>query len=271
MVVFPNCKINLGLHVISKRDDGYHNIETIFYPLPLYDVLEVVENKIPLTQLFLSGIEIEGETNNNLCIKAYDLLKKDFPHLPFIKIYLHKNIPAGAGLGGGSADGAFMLKLLNEKFSLNLNEASLLQYALQLGSDCPFFIINKPCLAQSRGEDLKEIKVDLSGYKLILINTEIHIKTGWAFAQLSPSSPKKNIKECITQPIHTWKNSLQNDFELPVFSAHPSLQKIKNDLYNAGALYAAMSGSGSTFFGIFDKLVNINDVTIHGLPQNYYI
>ena len=186
MIVFPNCKINLGLNVLGKRPDGYHNIETVFYPLPFYDVLEVIQssnNQQPV-ELFLSGNKIEGKTENNLCVKAYHLLKKDFPQLPPVKIYLHKVIPAGAGLGGGSADGAFTLILLNDKFHLQLSQQQLLNYALQLGSDCPFFIINKPCFAQQRGEILEPIQLNLSAYKLIIINPGIHVNTGWAFTQV---------------------------------------------------------------------------------------
>ncbi len=268
MIVFPNCKINLGLNIISKRDDGFHNLETIFYPLPFYDVLEIIQNDKEENELFLSGIEIEGELNNNLCIKAYELLKEDFPQLPFVNIYLHKNIPAGAGLGGGSADGAFMLVLLNEKFNLQLNEEQLLNYASRLGSDCSFFIINKPCFAQQRGEDLEKISLDLSRYKLILINPQIHIETSWAFSQVTLSALKTSLKELIQKPISEWNQNLKNDFEQPVFNAHPSIQKIKNDLYKTGALYAALSGSGSTVFGIFHKESVIN---IPAFPKNYFI
>lgn len=243
-------------------------METIFYPLPFYDVLEIIRNDNAENELFPSGIKIEGETNNNLCIKAYELLKKDFPQLPFVKIYLHKNIPAGAGLGGGSADGAFMLVLLNQKFNLQLNEEQLLNYASKLGSDCSFFIINKPCFAQQRGEDLEKIALDLSGYKLLLINPQVHIQTGWAFSQIKPFAPESSLKELIQKPISEWNQYLKNDFEQPVFNAHPSIQKIKDELYNAGALYAALSGSGSTVFGIFDKEPVIN---LPAFPPNYFI
>jgi len=258
LVTFPNCKINLGLNIIGKRDDGYHNLETAFYPLPFYDVLEIITSDKTGNEFFLSGINIEDDTKNNLCLKAYDILKKDFPQLPSVKIYLQKNIPVGAGLGGGSADGAFMLTLLNEKFNLNISEEKLLQYALQLGSDCPFFIKNKPCFAQSRGEILEEIALNLSGYKLILVNPHIHINTAWAFSQIQPSVSEISIKEIIQQPVLQWKESLKNDFEEAVFTAHPSLQKIKQQLYHAGAVYAAMSGSGSTIFGIFESNVGFS-------------
>lgn len=258
MIVFPNCKINLGLNIISKRNDGYHNLETIFYPLPFYDVLEIIKNDKATNELFLTGIEIDGAAENNLCLKAYYLLKNDFPQLPCIKIYLQKNIPLGAGLGGGSANGAFMLKLLNEKFNLNLNETQLLKYALQLGSDCPFFIINKSCFAQQRGEVLERMALNLSAFKILLVNPQIHINTAWAFSQVKPSVPTLSVKEIIQQPVSAWKEHLKNDFELPVYAAHPFIKKIKDNLYKSGAIYAAMSGSGSTVFGIFNKADDIS-------------
>jgi 4-diphosphocytidyl-2-C-methyl-D-erythritol kinase len=172
-------------------------------------------------------------------------------------MHLHKTIPMGAGLGGGSADGAFALQLLNAKFQLQLTQQQLIDYALQLGSDCPFFIINKPCFATGRGEILEPVAVDLSSYKIAIINPGIHVNTGWAFSQLTPAVPAKSIKQIITQPVQTWKHELKNDFEAAVFAAHPPIKSIKETLYNEGALYAAMSGSGSTVFGIFDKEVSL--------------
>ncbi|MEP6467276.1 MAG: 4-(cytidine 5'-diphospho)-2-C-methyl-D-erythritol kinase [Parafilimonas sp.] len=254
MIVFPNCKINLGLHVLGKRTDGYHNLETIFYPLPFFDVLEVIQAKNNLLpyELFLSGNKIEGEHDSNLCVKAYHLLKKYFPQLPSVKIYLHKVIPSGAGLGGGSANGAFMLMLMNKKFNLNLSQQQLLQYALSLGSDCPFFIINTPCFAQQRGEDLQQVQLNLSAYKIVLINPGIHVNTGWAFTQLQFINTK-NLKAEILKPVEEWKDVISNDFELPVFKKYPEIKNIKDELYTCGALYASMSGSGSTVFGIFQK------------------
>lgn len=269
MIVFPNCKINLGLNIIGKRTDSYHNLETVFYPLPFYDVLEVIQssNANSLYELFLSGIAIEGNAANNLCVKAYQVLKKDFPQLPAVKIYLHKTIPAGAGLGGGSADGAFTLRLMNDKFNLNLSQQQLINYALALGSDSPFFIINKPCFAQKRGELLQIIDLNLSGYKLILINPGIHINTGWAFTQVQFSNTK-NIKAIIQQPVETWKEFLTNDFELPVFEKYPEIKFIKNYLYEEGALYASMSGSGSSVYGIFERNAVIN---LKQMPAHYFI
>lgn len=268
MIVFPNCKINLGLQVLGKRTDGYHNIETVFYPLPFHDVLEVIQayGTTKNYELFLSGNKIDGDAESNLCVKAYQLLKKDFPQLSTIKIYLHKVIPAGAGLGGGSANGAFMLMLLNDKFNLKISQEQLLNYALQLGSDCPFFIINKPCFAQQRGEVLKPVQLSLSGYKLLLINPGIHINTGWAFTQISFS--KSDIKNHISLPVEQWKNHLINDFEKPVFEHHPAIKNIKDQLYTSGALYASMSGSGSTVYGIFAGNISIN---LKLFPAHYFI
>ena len=264
MIVFPNCKINLGLSITGKRKDGYHNIETVFYPLPIKDALEVIHAPAHTGEqvsLSHSGIPVDGETQNNLCVRACELLKEDFPNLPPIKLHLHKVIPIGAGLGGGSADGAFTLKLLNEKFSLNLTTAQLLSYALKLGSDCPFFIINRPCAATGRGELLQEIPLSLSGHKLVLVNPGIHVNTGWAFSQLNTKPSKINTttisqnlpESLLTEPVKSWKQFLINDFEAPVFEKYPAIDTIKKTLYSKGALYAAMSGSGSTVFGIFES------------------
>jgi 4-diphosphocytidyl-2-C-methyl-D-erythritol kinase len=251
LIVFPNCKINIGLNVAGKRTDGYHNLETIFYPLPLYDVLEVIQhtNTGQPCEIFLSGIKIEAKHEDNLCVKAYHLLKKDYPQLQPVKIYLYKTIPAGAGLGGGSADGAFMLGLLNDKFQLHLSQEKLLSYALELGSDCPFFIINKPCFALQRGEVVEPVTLSLSGYKLIIINPGIHINTGWAFSQVGYSA--NNLKKSITAPVEEWRQLISNNFEEPVFKKFPEIAAIKNQLYAFGASYASMTGTGSTVYGIF--------------------
>jgi len=265
MVTFPNCKINLGLQVVSKRTDGYHNLETFFYPVFLKDAVEVIEKEE--FGFSTSGPPIEGESTNNLCTKAYHLLKKDFPHLPGVQMHLHKAIPMGAGLAGGSADGAFTLKLLNKKFELNLSEKQLIDYSLQLGSDCPFFILNKPCFATSRGEIFEPIKLDLSEYKIVIVHPGIHISTAWAFTNIKPTKPVKSIKQVITQPISTWKNELSNDFEKPVFEKYPEIKKIKNSLYDEGAIYASMSGSGSAVYGILKKEKAIS----LSFPANYFI
>jgi 4-diphosphocytidyl-2-C-methyl-D-erythritol kinase len=260
LLSFPNCKINLGLNIIAKRADGFHDLETVFYPIAVKDVLEVVQQQHETTDVEFtsSGLPIEGDTGNNLCVKAYHLLKKDFADLPPVKMQLHKAIPMGAGLGGGSADGAFTLKLLNQKFQLNLSTDQLVSYALQLGSDCPFFIINQPCFAEGRGEKLQPIGLDLSAYQFLIINPGIHVNTGWAFSQIVPKQPVTSIKNIITQSIQTWKTRLVNDFEAPVFEIHPEIKTIKENLYAQGAVYAAMTGSGSTVFGIFEKQQNLS-------------
>ncbi len=264
MLVFPICKINLGLHILNKREDGYHHLETVFYPLQLRDALEVLRknnepqpaSNSPLT-FTSSGLPIAGDPKNNLCIKAYHLLKKDFPSLPAVHMHLLKMIPMGAGLGGGSSDGAFALKMLNTEFKLGLTTQQLIDYALQLGSDCPFFIISKPCFATGRGELLEPIELDLSEYRFWIVNPCIHVNTGWAFEQLELKGSARHelpdLKHIIHQPITNWKEQLINHFEEPVFKAYPEIAIIKQQLYNAGALYASMTGSGSTVFGIFGK------------------
>ena len=267
MILFPNCKINLGLHITRKRSDGFHDLETVFYPLPITDALEIItstQNKKDI--LFqLTGATIEGD--DNICLKAYNLLKKDFQQLPAVQMHLHKNIPIGAGLGGGSADGAFTLLLLNKKYGLNLTEKQLLDYALQLGSDCPFFIKNKPCIAFGRGEELQEIALDLTAYKIVIVNPGIHINTGWAFSQLMPQAPAHNLAAVIKKPVEEWKHFLTNDFEVPVFNHHPEIKELKETLYNAGAVYASMSGSGSTVFGLFLKEENLS----FSFPDSYFV
>lgn len=254
MVVFPNCKINIGLNILDKRADGFHNLETVFIPIPLKDSLEIIRAKENTGAVVFSqtGMAVDGNTADNLCVKAYHLLKKDFPDLPAVQMHLHKAIPMGAGLGGGSADAAFTLQLLNSKFSLTVSTDELLSYALELGSDCPFFIINKPSFATGRGEILQPVALSLAGYQLVLINPGIHVNTGWAFSQLAKEDRvSKNLYQYVTQPVQTWRNTISNDFEKPVFAAHPVLQEIKTMLYSRGAVYAAMSGSGSTLFGLF--------------------
>lgn len=253
MLSFPNCKINLGLHIIRKREDGYHDLETIFYPVPFTDVLEIII--ADKTEFTVTGISVN--TEEDLCRKAYDLLKKDFPDLPSIKMHLHKVIPLGAGLGGGSSDAAFTLQLLNEKCKLNLKTEQLMDYALQLGSDCPFFIINKPCFAAGRGEILNPINIDLTNYKILIVNPGIHIDTKLAFSKIASRPPEISIQEIIKQPIESWKDRLLNDFEVSVFESYHDIKKIKEELYDMGAVYASLSGSGSTIFGLFEKHLNI--------------
>lgn len=268
MILFPNCKINLGLHILRKKEDGFHDLETVFYPIPLVDALEIIQaddsGKEPT--ITLTGLPVEVKPRENICIKAWKILKKDFD-LPPIKIHLHKAIPIGGGLGGGSADGAFTLLLLNKKFNLNIGEEKMIEYALQLGSDCPFFISNRPCYATQRGEILKPIQLDLSSYNMVLINPLIHIDTSWAFSQIHPEEYRTSILEIIQRPLETWKENLVNDFEELIFHEHPSIKEIKEQLYTNGAIYASMSGSGSSVYGIFPKNAN----PVFDLPENYFI
>ena len=257
MILFPNCKINLGLHITRKRNDGYHDIETLFYPVGLKDALEMVisENghKNYGVDFSSSGLEIASDTADNLCVKAYHLLKKDFPSLPFLQMHLLKKIPMGAGLGGGSADGAFALLLLNQLCHLGLSEDQLMVYALQLGSDCPFFIRNKPCIAKGRGEKMKESTLDLSAYTFLIVNPGIHISTAKAFAGIKPQQPELSIEKIIEYPVNQWKELLSNDFEKTIGKEYPNILQIKEDLYQAGAIYASMTGSGSSVYGLFEK------------------
>jgi len=266
MLSFPNCKINLGLNILCKREDGFHDLETIFYPLPVTDVLEIIKNPDQDKEVDFSssGLTIDGKEENNLCIKAWHLLKRDRPALPSIKLHLHKAIPMGAGLGGGSSDGAFTLKMLNEKFELGLATEQLMHYAAELGSDGPFFILNQPAFASGRGEQLEPIELDLSNYHIVLVNPGIHVNTGLAFSQLIPGLPQKSIRDIIKQPVSSWKDELVNDFERPVMQQYPAIQKIKDELYKKGALYASMSGSGSTVYGIFGELPDCSPFTTEG-------
>ena len=270
MVVFPNAKINLGLRVVSKRSDGYHNLDTVFYPIPVTDILEIITNRElnqPEFSFASTGLSIPGETDQNLCYKAYLLLKKDHPDLPSIKVHLHKLIPMGAGLGGGSSDGAFMLTLLNEQFGLQLNHERLKEYALQLGSDCPFFINNQPCSATGRGEIMKNIDLTLKGYHLVLVCPGIHVSTKEAFHNIVPHAANPTCEELVKKPLSEWKSTLINDFEVPVFRLYPAIGEIKKKFYDKGAIYASMTGTGSTVYGIFEQEPELENI----FPSHYQI
>lgn len=250
MILFPPAKINLGLHILFKRKDGFHELETAMIPIPFTDILEILpSDKFEFKQ---TGLVIPGKSENNLCVKAYYLMKEKYV-IPPIYIHLKKIIPMGGGLGGGSADAAYILTGINTLFNLNLSISTLENLASQLGSDCPFFIQNKPQLAKGRGEILSTINIDLKGYYLKLVNIGIHVGTKEAYDGAVFSSSKKSITEIINLPISQWKNELTNDFEKTVFAIHPELAKLKEALYKEGAIYAAMSGSGSTLFGIFEN------------------
>ncbi len=251
MISFPNAKINLGLHVVEKRQDGYHNLETIFYPVQLKDALEIVEaNQFTFTS---SGLKIDRAAEHNLVVKAYQLLKADFK-LPPIKIHLHKVIPFGAGLGGGSSDAAFMLKMLNELFELNLSVAQLESYAGRLGADCPFFIKNKAVYAQGIGDQFSPIELDLKGYHIVIIKPPIAVSTFEAYGGIKPKVSKFDLTQINSIPVSDWKEYMLNDFEEVVFKTYPEIAKTKGVLYENGAVYSSMSGSGSAVFAIFDHL-----------------
>ncbi|UII30082.1 4-(cytidine 5'-diphospho)-2-C-methyl-D-erythritol kinase [Fulvivirga ulvae] len=251
MVVFPNTKINLGLNILSRRDDGYHNISSVFYPLPFEEILEILPAEE--FQFNTSGLTIPGSTENNLIIKAYELLRDQYK-LPPVRIHLHKIIPMGAGLGGGSADAAFAIKALNELFEIGLSEKDMEGHAGKLGSDCPFFIKNKIVLAEGTGTEFSSISLDLKGKYLVLVCPEVHVSTAEAYGNVRPGMPEKGIREILEKmPVTEWKHYLKNDFETSVFPLYPEIEAVKNTLYSSGAIYASMSGSGSSVYGIFDS------------------
>jgi len=253
MLVFPNAKINIGLNITEKRVDGFHNLETVFYPIPWYDILEIREaNKFAITT---SGVSLDIPPEKNLVVKAFRLLQKDYK-LPEIEIALHKNIPAGAGLGGGSADASFMLRVVNERFRLQLSNQVLETYASQLGSDCPFFINNKPTFAEGTGNKFTSIELDLSSYEIRTEKPDVFVSTADAFSGITPQKTSFDLTESIKKPIHEWKNFIFNGFETTVFAKHPIIADLKSKMYDDGALYASMSGSGAAVFGIFDKYIN---------------
>uniref|UniRef100_UPI003216B805 4-(cytidine 5'-diphospho)-2-C-methyl-D-erythritol kinase n=1 Tax=uncultured Draconibacterium sp. TaxID=1573823 RepID=UPI003216B805 len=251
MITFPNAKINIGLNVVSKRPDGYHNLETIFYPVKLADALEMVESD--KTEFSSSGIEIDGKAENNLVFKAYQLLQKEYD-LPPVKLHLHKVVPFGAGLGGGSADAAFTLKMLNSYFDLNISTEKLENYAAQIGADCPFFIQNKPTFASGIGDQFESVSLDLSAFEIVIVKPNVSVSTPEAYQNIIPASAGFNLKELKKLPVEDWKHVVKNDFEKSVFPNFPEIEKLKNKLYDLGAVYASMSGSGSAVFGIFRHL-----------------
>lgn len=256
MLTFPNAKLNLGLYVTAKRPDGYHALETVFLPLPWADVLEVLP--APKGQaapsLTLSGRPIPGEVASNLCLKAYELLKADFPDLPAVQMQLHKIVPIGAGLGGGSADAAFALRAIGEVFGLNLSTGQLENYARRLGADCAFFIQNQPCLALERGDVFEPIALDLRGTPCVVVYPGLHISTAQAFAGIVPQAPAHALRAALAAPMPTWRDTVFNDFEQSLAPAYPVLAAIKEQLYAAGATYASLSGSGSAVYGLFPGL-----------------
>lgn len=250
MIAFPNAKVNIGLNITSKRADGYHNLSSCFLPIDWKDALEIVPaEKFEFTS---SGLAIPSESSGNLCVKAYELLKEKY-NIPSVKMHLHKVIPMGAGLGGGSADGAFALKLLNDLFEIGLTKEELEAYAKTLGADCPFFIDNKPKLVTGIGEVMEDITVDLSNYSVVVVFPGIHVSTKTAFSGITPKAPDYDLKSIIQKPPKDWQGTIVNDFEETVFSEHPEIQKIKEQLLAQGAHYASMTGTGSAVFGVFEN------------------
>jgi len=258
MITFPVAKINLGLNVVEKRPDGYHNLQTVFYPVPIMDALEIV----PMSDGFPSDVDcdlkvtnitIEGDEQRNLVVRAYQLLKADFPDMPRVHAHLWKGIPTQAGMGGGSSDCGYMIRLLNETFELGLTSEQMQQYAARLGADCAFFIESRACYAEGIGERLQPIDLDLSGWHIGVVRPDIPVPTKEAFSRIHPHYPALNCREVVKQPVETWRDTLTNDFEESVFALHPEIGDVKEQLYKMGATYAAMSGSGSALFGLFKE------------------
>ena len=258
MIVFPIAKINLGLNVVEKRPDGCHNLQTVFYPVPIKDALEVqqMDEGFPSDvdcDLKVTNIAIEGDEQRNLVVRAYLLLKQDFPTLPRIHTHLWKGIPTQAGMGGGSSDCAYMIRLLNALFDLQLSDEQMIRYAARLGADCAFFIKSEPCYAEGIGEKMQPIGLDLSEWYIGVVRPDIPVPTKEAFSRIHPHYPQVCPKDAVMQPVETWRETLVNDFEESVFALHPEIGAIKEQLYKMGATYAAMSGSGSALFGLFKE------------------
>jgi 4-diphosphocytidyl-2-C-methyl-D-erythritol kinase len=269
MLTRPIAKINLGLNVVEKRPDGYHNLETVFYPVQIEDALEVypMDQEFPSEydcDLKVTNITIDGDEQRNLVVRAYNLLKADFPTLPRIHAHLYKGIPTQAGMGGGSSDCGFMITLLNDMFKLGLTQQQMIDYAARLGADCAFFIFNRPCYAEGIGEKLQPIDLDLKGWYLSLVRPDIPVSTREAFALIKPHHPEVNCREVVKQPVESWRDALVNDFESSVFAVHPELGAVKDRLYDLGATYAAMSGSGSTLFALSRQPLNLDEFNSEG-------
>lgn len=257
MLAFANAKINLGLNLTEKRSDGYHNLETVFYPIKINDVVEIIDAEE--TSCIIKGIDIPGDAADNICVKAFKQLQADF-NLPNQQIILLKNIPVGAGLGGGSADAAFLIKLVNDKFNLGLSIAQMQAYARALGADCAFFIENKSVFALGKGDEFENLTIDLSSYFMVLVKPHIHVSTAEAYRNVKVQQPVVSLKELIHLPLTEWKDKVNNDFEPSVFEKYPEIDEIKTQLYAAGATFALMSGSGSSVFAIFEQEVQLTEL-----------
>ena len=264
MITFPIAKINLGLNIVERRPDGYHNLETVFYPVQIKDALEltIMNTHFPSPtdcDIKVTNMEVEGDEQRNLVVRAYQLLKQDFHQMPRVHAHLWKGIPTQAGMGGGSSDCAYTIRLLNEMFTLGLTDDQMINYTARLGADCPFFILSRPAYAEGIGERLHPISLDLSSYYIGVVRPNIPVSTREAFSLIKPTRPVKCCHDIVMQPIETWREQLKNDFELSVFALHPEIGAIKQQLYDLGAIYAAMSGSGSAVFGIFRDKINIKE------------
>ena len=264
MITFPQAKINLGLNVVERRADGYHNLETMFYPVPLCDALEVqvIDERFPSEfdcDLKVTGIAVDGDEQRNLVVRTYQLLKQEFPHLPRVHAHLHKGIPTQAGMGGGSSDCAAMLTLLNQEFELGLTKEELIRRAAMLGADCAFFVLNTPAYAEGIGERLQPISLSLRGWYLAVVRPDIPVPTKEAFALITPKHPEISCREVVRRPVEEWREALVNDFEHSVFALHPEIGQVKEQLYKLGAVYSAMSGSGSAVFGLFHEEPSLAD------------
>ena len=254
MLVYPNAKINLGLHVTARRADGYHDIETVFYPIPLMDALEVKEIS-SITRFRQTGTPLDCAAEDNLVMQALHMIEAKYA-LPPIEVHLFKHIPSGAGLGGGSSDAAFMVRLLNEKFQLGMNADAMRQVVSTLGADCAFFIENSPMLATGIGDRLTPIDITLTGWTLLLVKPDIHVSTREAYAGITPHNPERPLSEILQLPVEQWQGTLHNDFEDSIFAAYPEIAAIRDRLLDLGATYAAMSGSGSAVFGLFREPID---------------
>lgn len=259
MISYPNAKINLGLNIVGKRPDGYHDIESVFYPVPLCDILEILRSDADVTSFHPTGLVVPGPVSDNLCLKAFDVFQSAVRRpLSTADIYLHKVIPMGSGLGGGSSDGAFTLKMINDLSALSYSEKDLSGMASRLGSDCPFFIRNQPAFAEGRGEILSEVEISLRGYFLALVIPPVHLNTAEAYGMILPSKPAVPLRDIVMRPVTEWKGTMINDFETPVTAKFPEIGAIKEKLYELGAVYSSMSGSGSAVYGLFDHPIRLS-------------
>ncbi len=271
MTISANCKINIGLDIIERRADGFHELSTVMFPVKgLHDILDFNIIETPEVLFIGRGMSVDCAAENNLCVKAYNLMKSRYPQIGGLQITLDKRVPFGAGLGGGSSDATAVILAINALFGLKIEEHTLIELASELGSDTPFFVRNTPQLCSGRGEKMQPIDLDLSGKYLLLIKPDVNISTREAYAGVKPKLPATPLSELVKLPVEQWQGKVKNDFEAHIFKAHPLLQKIKDDILSAGALYAAMSGSGSTLFGIFDNEQQAQSEQLKGYSPYVY-